>query len=180
MADAETARLCVQTIRSHFGSLTAVSVLSAYTTNYLDRLTLSSDQTVASTLLTRGRLPLSQLVRFTGLKSRTVRQAVLVLVQHNILWHALSEDDGEVLEVNTGECLTRLRFGRYVWQAEQLYGPVVSFILPFQNIWDSRDLKGGEIVQMILDHGKLRPPDLVLRLSIQDPKGSFFILSRTH
>ena len=51
---------------------------------------------------------------------------MLVLVQHNIIWHATIEDDGEVLEVNTDECLTRLRFGRYVWQAEQLYGPAVS------------------------------------------------------
>ena len=89
-------------------------------------------QAVASVLLTRGRLPLFQLVRFTSLKTRTVRQAVLVLVQHNIIWHALVEDGGEVLEVNTDECLARLRFGRYVWQAEQLYGPAVR-ILTYQS-----------------------------------------------
>jgi hypothetical protein len=89
---------------------------------------ISCHQNVASTLLTRGRLPLLQLVRFTGLKPRVVRQAVLVLVQHNIIWHAETEDDGEVLEVNTDECLTRLRFGRYVWQAEQLCGQAVSIL----------------------------------------------------
>lgn len=38
----------------------------------------------------------------------------------------MTEDEGEVLEVNTEECLTRLRFGRYVWQAEQLFGVEVS------------------------------------------------------
>ena len=85
----------------------------------------SSYKNVASALLTRGRLPVVQLVRFTGLKPRTVRQAILVLIQHNIVWHALTENDGEILEVNTNECLTRLRFGRYVWQAEQLFGHAV-------------------------------------------------------
>lgn len=69
---------------------------------------------------------MTHLVRFTSLKPRTVRQAIIVLVQHNIVWHAVTEDEGEVLEVNTEECLTRLRFGRYVWQAEQLFGVEVS------------------------------------------------------
>ena len=89
------------------------------------RSDFTPNQNVASALLTRGRLPLLQLVHFTGLKPRTVRQSILVLIQHNIVWHALTEDEGEVLEVNTDECLTRLRFGRYVWQAEQLFGQAV-------------------------------------------------------
>ncbi|KII88926.1 hypothetical protein PLICRDRAFT_91400 [Plicaturopsis crispa FD-325 SS-3] len=132
MADAETARLCVQIIHSHFGPLTA---------------------SVASNLLTRGRLPLSHIVRFTSLKPRTVRACILVLIQHNLLWHAQTEDEGEVFEVNTEECLMRLRFGRFVWQAEQIFGQ-----------------PGGEIVQIILDHGKLRPPEILSRLSVSDPK----------
>ncbi|KAL6309048.1 RNA polymerase III subunit RPC82-domain-containing protein [Sparassis latifolia] len=131
MADADTTRLCDQIILSHFGPLTAA---------------------VASVLLIRGRLPLAQLVRFSGLKPRIVRAAILVLVQHNVLWHAQTDDDGEVFEVNITECLMRLRFGRYVWQAEQLYGKA-----------------GAEIVQLILDHGKLRSPEIVSRLSIYDP-----------
>ncbi|KAF8894419.1 hypothetical protein BD779DRAFT_1609183 [Infundibulicybe gibba] len=126
MADAHTARLCVQTIQSHFGPLTAK---------------------VASVLLTRGRLPLPQLVRFTSLKPRTVRAAILVLVQHNVLWHANTEDEGEIFEVNVEECLMRLRFGRFVWQAGELFGNA-----------------------LILDHGKLRPPDIISQLSIHDPK----------
>jgi hypothetical protein len=76
-------------------------------------------------LLTRGRLSLPQLVRYAALKSRTVRAAVLVLVQHNILWHATTEEEGEVLEFNIDECLMRLRFGRFVWQAEKLFGEAV-------------------------------------------------------
>ncbi|KAJ6488649.1 RNA polymerase III subunit RPC82-domain-containing protein [Mycena vitilis] len=134
MADAQTARLCTQIIHSHFGPLTA---------------------NVASVLLTRGRLTLAQVVRFTSLRPRTVRASVLVLVQHNALWHAQSEDEGEVLEVNIEECLMRLRFGRFVWQAGQLFGEA-----------------GAEIVQLILDHGKLRLPDIVSELSSGDPKGT--------
>jgi len=64
-------------------------------------------------------------VRYSQLKPRTVRAAILVLVQHNVLWHATSEDEGEVFEVNIDECLTRLRFGRYVWFAEQRFGTPV-------------------------------------------------------
>lgn len=134
MADAETSRLCVQIVRSHFGPLTA---------------------NVASALLTRGRLSLTHLIRYTMMKPRTVRAAILVLVQQNILWHSNSEEEGDILEFNTLECLMRLRFGRYVWQAEQLFGP-----------------SGAEIVQLILDHGKLQSPDIISRLSIQNPKSS--------
>ncbi|PCH38624.1 hypothetical protein WOLCODRAFT_130979 [Wolfiporia cocos MD-104 SS10] len=129
MADVDTVRLCEQIIRTQFGPLTA---------------------TVASVLLTRGRLSLPQIVRFSKLKPRTVRAAILVLVQHNVLWHA--HDEGELLEVNIDECLMRLRYGRYVWQAEQLFGTA-----------------GAEIVQLILDNGKMRPPDVISRLSVYDP-----------
>ncbi|KAJ7470343.1 RNA polymerase III subunit RPC82-domain-containing protein [Mycena latifolia] len=134
MADAQTARLCTQIIHSQFGPLTA---------------------NVASILLTRGRLTLPQIVRFTSLRPRTIRASILVLVQHNVLWHAHSEDEGEVLEVNIEECLLRLRFGRFVWQAAQLFGDA-----------------GAEIVQLILDHGKLRPPDILSELSRGDLKAA--------
>jgi len=142
MADAQTARLCTQIIHSQFGPLTA---------------------NVASVLLTRGRLTLPHLVRFTNLRPRTVRASVLVLVQHNVLWHAQSEDEGEVLEVNIEECLLRLRFGRFVWQAGQLFGDA-----------------GAEIVQLILDHGKLRPPDIVSELSHDDKKASIVYSQALH
>ncbi|KAF8184955.1 RNA polymerase III subunit RPC82-domain-containing protein [Mycena galopus ATCC 62051] len=142
MADAQTARLCTQIIHSQFGPLTA---------------------NVASVLLTRGRLTLPQLIRFTNLRPRTVRASVLVLVQHNVLWHAHSEDEGEVLEVNIEECLVRLRFGRFVWQAGQLFGD-----------------PGAEIVQVILDHGKLRPPDIVSELSHGNQKAEIVYSQALH
>ncbi|KAM5539045.1 hypothetical protein V8D89_007268 [Ganoderma adspersum] len=141
MADADTARLCTEIVRSVFGPLAA---------------------TVASLLFTYGRLGLSQLVRFSKLKPRIVRVSILVLVQHNLLWHAQSGDEGEVFEMNIDECLMRLRYGRFVWLAEQLYGK-----------------EGGEIVQLILDHGKLRPPDIVSQLSIYDPLKAPAIVTQT-
>ncbi|KAA1474824.1 hypothetical protein DENSPDRAFT_852553 [Dentipellis sp. KUC8613] len=139
MADADTARLCVQIIHSHFGPLTS---------------------TVASTLLTRGRLTLPQLVRYSLVKPRSTRAAILVLIQHNILWHA-EADDGVVFEVNTEECLTRLRFGRYVWQVEQILGSAFRLIGYAQ---------AAEILQLILDFGKLRPPDVLSRFAVRDDK----------
>ena len=72
----------------------------------------------------RGRLSLSQLARFSLLRTRVARACVLVLVQQNVLWHA-TEDDVEVFEVNIEECLMRSRFGQFVWQAEDLMGPEV-------------------------------------------------------
>ncbi|KAI6043039.1 RNA polymerase III subunit RPC82-domain-containing protein [Pisolithus marmoratus] len=134
MADAETVRLCTQVVHSHFGPLT---------TN------------VATALLRRGRLSFPQLLRYTRLKPRTVRATILVLVQHNLLWHAQTDEDGEALEFNTAECLKRLRFGRYVWLVENMLGNAAA-----------------EIVQLVLDHGKLRAPDIISRLSIYDLKNT--------
>ncbi|KAF8479230.1 RNA polymerase III subunit RPC82-domain-containing protein [Russula ochroleuca] len=142
MADVDTANVCTQIIHSHFGRFTS---------------------TVASTLLNRGRLSFPQLVRYSRLKPRTVRAAILVLVQHNILWHATSEDEGEVFEVNIDECLTRLRFGRYVWLAEQRFG-----------------MPGAGIVELLLDHGKLRPPDIMSHLAPQGSKDSTVYAQALH
>ncbi|EJD05716.1 uncharacterized protein FOMMEDRAFT_103906 [Fomitiporia mediterranea MF3/22] len=133
MADRNTNNLCVQIVHAHFGPLTAK---------------------VASALLTRGRLTLPQIVRFTALRPRTARAAVLILVQHNLAWHSQSEEDGEMIEFNTEECLLRLRFGTFVWQADQLFGSAAA-----------------EIVSLVLDHGKLRPPDIRSHFSSPKSKG---------
>ncbi|KAJ7261403.1 RNA polymerase III subunit RPC82-domain-containing protein [Mycena haematopus] len=98
---------------------------------------------VASVLLTRGRLTLSHI---------NCSRVPAVLVQHNVVWHA-HDEEGEVLEINIEECLLRLRFGRFVWQAGELFGDPAA-----------------EIVQLILDHGKLRPPDIISELSHGDQK----------
>ena len=79
-------------------------------------------------LLTKGRLPLAQLARLSELKLRTARAALLTLVQHNILWHTNSDDEPEMFEINVDECLMRLRFGRFVWLAEQIFGQAVCYV----------------------------------------------------
>ncbi|KAG6836612.1 hypothetical protein H0H93_006033 [Arthromyces matolae] len=114
---------------------------------------MAEPMSVASVLLTRGRLSLPQLVRISGYKLRTVLSSVLVLIQHNIFWHATTDEDGEVLEVNVDECLMRLRFGAFVYQADLQFGSAAS-----------------EVVQTILDHGKLRPPDILSHLGAYEPK----------
>lgn len=69
---------------------------------------------------------MTQVTRFTELKPRAARAAILILIQHNLAWHTQSDEDGEIVEFNAEECLMRLRFGKFVWQAEQLFGPAVS------------------------------------------------------
>ena len=96
---------------------------------YSGTLTCDAQQTVASALLTRGRLKLGQIVHFTSLKPRTVRAAVIVLFQQNLLWRSSADEEKEVLEFNVDECLTRLRFGRYVWWAGKNCGPLVSSLV---------------------------------------------------
>ncbi|EJD53249.1 hypothetical protein AURDEDRAFT_180799 [Auricularia subglabra TFB-10046 SS5] len=132
MADSESGKLCVQIIHEHFGPLTAQ---------------------IAAVLLHRGRLSMPQLARELGLKSQTVRAAVLVLVQHNILWHAETDDRTEVMEINIDECIARLRFGHYMSLAREIFGQEAS-----------------EIVAILLDHGKLRLPDILSRLLVSKPK----------
>ena len=93
---------------------------------YSGTLTCDVQQTVASALLTRGHLKPGQIVHFTSLKLRTIRAAVIVLYQQNLLWCSSANEEKEVLEFNVDECLTRLRFGRYVWWAEKNCGSLVS------------------------------------------------------
>ncbi|TFK25069.1 hypothetical protein FA15DRAFT_668942 [Coprinopsis marcescibilis] len=132
MADFHTGRLCTEIIDTQFGSLTSK---------------------VASVLLIRGRLSLPQIVRYSGLKPRTIRACILILIQHNIVWHVQRDGDPEMYEINVEECLLRLRYGRYIYYAESLFGN-----------------PGAEIVQIIMDHGKLRPPDILALLHKHDSK----------
>ncbi|KAF9532367.1 hypothetical protein CPB83DRAFT_807708 [Crepidotus variabilis] len=132
MADNHTRNLCNELIHSHFGPSTAK---------------------LAKVLLTRGRLSFSHLLRFTGLKPRTARSCILALVQHNVLWHSKGDDEVEMFEFNVDECLVRLRFGRYIVLAQEIFGQMA-----------------GEIVQVVLDHGKLRSSDALSYLHIYDHK----------
>ncbi|QRV90096.1 DNA-directed RNA polymerase III subunit C3 [Ceratobasidium sp. AG-Ba] len=129
MAGKDTARLCEKIVRSHFGPIAGK---------------------VANALLNRGRLQLPMLIRFTGLKPSLVRATLIALIQHNIVWHAEDQVDGEVVEIDWEECLARLRFGKILAIAKEKFGT-----------------PGLEIVSTILDHGKLKLPD-ILRLLGKD------------
>lgn len=126
---------------------------------------------MATTLLTRGRLSLPQLAQFTSIKPRSVRASLLVLIQHNLAWHTQSDDDGEVFELNPEECLLRLRFGRVVWQTEQLLGTAVRHSSVTAGARAEECFKAADIVSLILDHGKLRPPDIMTHLCHASSKG---------
>ena len=75
----------------------------------------------------RGRLALPPLIRLSQLKPRTARTSVLILIQHNILWHTKGEDNVEMFEVNVDECLLRMRFGKFILLAEQKFGKSVRY-----------------------------------------------------
>lgn len=78
-----------------------------------------------------------------------------------------------MFEVNVDECLMRLRYGRFILQAEKLFGKAVRVCEPsdFLLLLNSGGFaQAGDIVQVILDHGKMVPPEMFSRLQISDPK----------
>ncbi|KAF8753306.1 RNA polymerase III subunit RPC82 [Rhizoctonia solani] len=106
---------------------------------------------VAGTLLNRGRLQLPTLIRFTGLKPSLVRAAVIALIQHNLVWHAEDAIEGEVVEIDWEECIARQRFGKILAITKEKFGA-----------------PGQAIISIILDHGKLRLPDILRLLNKSD------------
>ena len=84
---------------------------------------------MAEALATRGRLSFREIAFFTKLKPRIIRGAIIVLVQHNLLWHSNSDGD-EIFELIAEDCFMRLRFGKYVQIAQDLLGDEVSVLSP--------------------------------------------------
>ena len=126
-------------------------------------------QKVASTLLIRGRLPLPHLVRLSGVSPREARVVLLILIQHNIVWHSESDIDGQVYEINWEEPVARLRFGRYIMIAQENLGdPVSRTITERPTGRTDRTFKAAEIVSLILEHGKLRQEHVVELLAFGD------------
>ena len=98
---------------------------------------------VASVLLARGRLAYETLIRLIPsrtLSQRAVIESLLVLVQHNCLYHVLDDEDGlEYFEINVEEVLLRRRYGYYIALARDTWGK-----------------KGADIVARVLQDGKLQ------------------------
>lgn len=77
-----------------------------------------------------------------------------------------------MFEVNIDECLMRLRFGKFIYKSEELFGkPVRDLNLTFCSIILIVIEQAAEVVQVILDHGKLKVPDIMSLLGIYDGKG---------
>lgn len=112
------------------------------------------------------------MIRFSQLKSRTVRAALLVLIQHNLVQHFKSDDDGETVYFNTDECLMRLRFGQLVEIAQQLYGDKVWSIFTLTD--DSNHAQAAAIITILLDHGKLRREE-ILKQAVDGHRGGELI-----
>jgi DNA-directed RNA polymerase III subunit RPC3 len=111
MADKEAVRLAEHIIRSDFGSVVA---------------------SVASILLHRGRMRLSEIAHFTKLPRQSVAGILITLVQHNLAWFCESELGDrihEYFEMNLKECLMRLRWSRILELTQEEYGDDVSWCL---------------------------------------------------
>lgn len=115
---------------------------------------------VASILLARGRLSYETLLRLAprSLKQSTVQASILVLVQHNCLYHVLDEEEGfEYYEVNVQEILERRKFGTYLAMTRE--------------IWD-KDRVPAEVVSSVLAEGKIRLSTLIEDLTTSSPSTS--------
>lgn len=116
MADKEAVRLAEYIIRADFGNIVA---------------------SVASILLHRGRMRLTEIAHFTKLPRRQVAGILITLVQHNLAWHCeteLGQRTQEFFEMNLKECLMRLRWGRILELTQENMGEDVSqanaFMIP--------------------------------------------------
>lgn len=76
---------------------------------------------VVKALGSHGRLSFRELVLFSKVKPRAIRASLLVLSQHNLLWHS-SAGGEEHYEFNVDECLQRVRFGKFLLVARELFG----------------------------------------------------------
>lgn len=126
----EKLKLCEQIVLNHFGPVAAQ---------------------IATVLLQRGRVSLKDLERFLGTATATratrdadavppksqILHTLLILVQHNVLFHIRLDADGSIIddidepggtehfEINPEAILVRARFGTYMQQAERLWGQEV-------------------------------------------------------
>ncbi|OCF75996.1 DNA-directed RNA polymerase III subunit RPC3 [Kwoniella mangroviensis CBS 8886] len=123
----ESVRLCEHIVRQAFGD-----VISR----------------VASTLLNRGRLPLSTISRLSALPKPTTSAALIILIQHDLVQTngASYKDTGEEeqYEFDTLACLLRLRWGRILAITHQ-----------------SHDEVALEVVRTLMIYGKLKVPDII-------------------
>ena len=117
-------------------------------------------QRVASTLLNRGRLPISTLKHLSATPLATTQAAVLTLIQHNLVKYCgvTGEDEvpvgGDQFEFETWECLMRLRWGRILAATERDFSK-------------EQDREATKIIQLVLMSGKLTAPHIIAHFTNQ-------------
>ncbi|WWC71761.1 uncharacterized protein I206_105720 [Kwoniella pini CBS 10737] len=123
----EAVRLCEHIVRQAFGEVIC---------------------RVASTLLNRGRLPLSTISRLSALPKPTTSAALIILIQHDLVQtngaSFKNTGDDEQYEFDTYTCLLRLRWGRILAITLQTYDEVAL-----------------EVVRTIMIYGKMKVPDII-------------------
>ncbi|KAI9285252.1 RNA polymerase III subunit RPC82 helix-turn-helix domain-containing protein [Umbelopsis sp. AD052] len=103
-------RLCREIVLEHFGPIV---------------------EQVAQVLLTKGRLTLSGIVQFTQMPVRTVREALVVMIQHNICFYAEAREGLRQVcfySIGQDEILLRLRIGRIIYWSGEWFGKEASTI----------------------------------------------------
>lgn len=76
-------------------------------------------------------MTITDLARFTKYPIKRVREALIVLIQHGIVYFSETTDDKTYYEVDEDQILARLRMGRIMRLSEEHYGKAVSSILLF-------------------------------------------------
>ncbi|KAK9685552.1 RNA polymerase III subunit C82, partial [Basidiobolus ranarum] len=111
---------------------------------------------VASVLIQKGRLTSSDIYHFTKLKPADVRQSLIVLLQHHLIYYAddlSNKVTTTYYEANVPEVLLRLRIGTMLCMIEKEFGK-----------------EGHLIVLTLFTRGFLRLKDLYRILELQDGK----------
>ena len=177
MADADTCRLCTQIIDTHFGSLTAVSVcvptLIPTLISLLESRIRAVDPRSTITLATR---PLHW---FEATHRPCIHHRPHT-TQHSLACpHGRGRRNARIqhnrVSPATQVWALRVVSGEPLWTD----GAFPLYRCPTRHHTTKRsfylDNQGARIVQLVLDHGKLRPPDIMSRLSRDDPKSACWL-----
>ncbi|KAK9765015.1 RNA polymerase III subunit C82 [Basidiobolus ranarum] len=111
---------------------------------------------VGTILVKKGRLPLNQIKVLAKVSLRQVRESLLILIQHHLVYHADTGETGATFtyyEANVDEILARLRIGLIINSANEWFGK-----------------EGGVIIRLLLSRGMLRLKDLRVELELDKGK----------
>lgn len=127
-------RLCKEILLEDFGPFVSVSSCCRYILEYLSGLPnlILTFQQVGRQMLLKGRLTLADLVRFTSLPQRQVRECLVVLVQHGITYFSESpegKNEPTYYTTDAEKIMMRLRMGSILREVDERFGNEVNYIL---------------------------------------------------